>query len=158
MQDEYVNQCVKEKVPIQDEISKWECQANVYKEDDNICQENVHMWPVEPVKESNHMQSVTRSSNTKSLESACDKNCQAIRCHDKICQSNVCSDKNCQDTRFMQPEMNMWSKKLLSRSKKKHVPLCNDKNCQSTRCYNKQDQVKFVCSEKNCPETQNINM
>ena len=43
MQEKYVNQCVKEKVPVQDEISKWECQANVYKEDDKNCQQNVHM-------------------------------------------------------------------------------------------------------------------
>ena len=83
--EKYVNQCVKEKVPIQDVISKWECQANVYIEDDKNrqatkcykknnsvysdknCQEspNVHMWPVKPAQESNHMQSVTRSSNIK---------------------------------------------------------------------------------------------
>ena len=44
MQEKYVNQCVKEKVPVQDEISKWECQANVYKEDDKNCQ--VNMRPV----------------------------------------------------------------------------------------------------------------
>ena len=63
------------------------------------------------------MQSVARSTNKKSVESASDKklygdkNCQAVRCYkknspvfdDKICQSNVCSDKNCQDTKFMWP-------------------------------------------------------
>ena len=64
----YVNQCVKDKVPVQDETSKWEYKVNIYIEDDqnceatmcykkNIlvcsdknCQEtpNIHMWSVEP--------------------------------------------------------------------------------------------------------------
>ena len=33
-QEKYVNQCVKDKVPVQDETSKWEYKANVYIEDD----------------------------------------------------------------------------------------------------------------------------
>ena len=36
-QEKYVNQCVKEKVPVQDVTNKWECQANVHKEDDKNC-------------------------------------------------------------------------------------------------------------------------
>ena len=31
-------------------------------------------------------------------------------------------------------------------------------NCQSTRCYKKKDQVKSLFSDKNCQETQNINI
>ena len=42
MLEKYVNQCVKEKVPVQDEISKWECQANVI-EDDKNCQVNMKL-------------------------------------------------------------------------------------------------------------------
>ena len=49
-QEKYVNQCVKDKVPVQDETSKWEYRANVYIKDDKNCQ--VNMWPVKPAKES----------------------------------------------------------------------------------------------------------
>ena len=82
-----------------DSISKQECQANViYREEDKNCQEtpNVYMWPVKPAKEANHIQSVTRSSNRKSVEL-------------EILQSSfkpgnpVCSDKNCPHTKFMWP-------------------------------------------------------
>ena len=41
----HVNQCVKDKVPVQDETRKWECPANV-KEGDKNCQVNVQ--PVKP--------------------------------------------------------------------------------------------------------------
>ena len=51
-QEKYVNQCVKDKVPFQDETSKWEYKGNVYIEGDKNCQEppNVHMQPVQPAK------------------------------------------------------------------------------------------------------------
>ena len=74
---------MKEKVPVQDEISKWKCQA-AFIENDKNCQVNmkramcsdkqyqkmtcVHMCPVKPAKESHNMQSVTRSNNMKSTE------------------------------------------------------------------------------------------
>ena len=70
VQEKYINQCVKDKVPVQDETSKWEYKANVYIEDDKNCQAttcykknnsvcsdkncqetpNVHIQPVKPAK------------------------------------------------------------------------------------------------------------
>ena len=178
VQDKYVNQCVNNKVPVQDETRKRENQATVKEYDKNCqvnmrtvkpavcsekqCQEtpNVHMWPVKPAKESNHMQSVTRSSNRKAVESASDKNCHATTCYTK--NNSVCSDKNCQDTKFVQPvkqEMNMQSKEPQSSFKKKHVPLCNDKNCQSTRCYRNRSPMRpMYCNDKNCQENKFVQM
>ena len=40
VQEKYVNQCVKDKVPVQDETNKWDCQANII-EDDKNCQVNI---------------------------------------------------------------------------------------------------------------------
>ena len=72
-QEKYVNKCVKDKVPVQDETRKWECQGNV-KEGDKKCQ--VNMWQVKPAKESSHMQSVRRpemlqSSNKQHIYEEC---------------------------------------------------------------------------------------
>ena len=55
-QESYVDHCVKYEEKIK--TSKQEFQANVvYREDDKNCQEtpNVHMLPVKPAKELNHM-------------------------------------------------------------------------------------------------------
>ena len=79
VQGKYVNQCVKDKVPVLDETNKQGCQACIIEDyknyqsivcPDKNCQEipNVHMCPVKPTKESKHMQSVTRLSNRKSFE------------------------------------------------------------------------------------------
>ena len=98
MQEKYVNQCVKEKVPIQDEISKWECQANVYKEDGKNCQENVHMQLAKPES----LQSASKQMNPRRQQYVCDdNNCQSTK-HNK---KSMCSDKNCHDNRsvIMQP-------------------------------------------------------
>ena len=116
MQEKYVNQCVKEKVPIQDEISKWECQANVYQEDDKNCKVNMRpvkstvcsdkqcqdtkfMWPVKPKMD---MWSMSRPTNLQSKYKKKDqlKLNQVSMNDDKNCWSPkfiqfVCSDKNC---------------------------------------------------------------
>ena len=73
MKEKFVNQCVKEKVPVQDEISKWEFQADVI-EDNKNC--HVSMKPVCDGK---------KSQSTK------------------FCRNPVCSDKKFQDTKFMWP-------------------------------------------------------
>ena len=57
-QERYVNQCVRDKVPVQDETRKQECQANV-EEGDKNCQ--VNMQPVQSAnKESSHMETMQR--------------------------------------------------------------------------------------------------
>ena len=141
MQEKYVNQCVKDKVPVQNETSKWECQANI-EEGDKNCQ-SINMQPVKPA--------------------VCDdNNCQSTKKQNYEEGQNrpVCSDKNCQDTQNInmwpvKPLMDIWSKEpaVQSSFKKKHVPLCSDKNCQSTRCYKKSEYTKC---DKNCQYIQYI--
>ena len=46
VQGKYIHQCVKDKVPVQDETSKWEYKAKIFTEDDKNSQ--VNMWPVKP--------------------------------------------------------------------------------------------------------------
>ena len=118
------------------------------------CQEspNVHMWPLKPAKESTHMQSVTRSSNT-SVEPASDKNCQAIRCYKKnnlVCSDKTCQDYQCVNMQPVKPETSsiMWLPKPAVPNQYKR--LCNDKNCQSTRCYKISEYIKY---DKNCQST-----
>ena len=128
MQEKYVDQCVKEKVPVQDEISKQEYKANVYKEDDknsqvNVnqvcsdkkCQDTKFMWPVEQVMKTSHMQSVTRSSNMKSTEQEMLQSSNKQHIHGECPVKSVCSDKNCQENKSnsmqpVKPQMDMQSK------------------------------------------------
>ena len=119
---------------------------------DKNCQEtlNVHMQPVKPAKESNHMQSGTRSSNMMSIEPETLQS--SFKQNNPVKQESMCFDKNCQvNMQPVKPEMDMQSKEPQSSFKKKHVPLCSDKNCQSTRCYQKSEYTKC---DKKCQFTQ----
>ena len=117
------------------------------------------MWPVNPAKDmwSNRPAVTIQDKMSKIVLQEDDKNCQVNM---KPVKSKVCSDKTCQETKVMwpvKPKMDMWS-----------IP--RPAKLQSS--YKKKDQVKFnqvsmkddltsqypVCSDKNCPENQNINM
>ena len=59
-------------------------------------------------------------------------------------------DKNCQskpisNMQSVTKSSIMWLPKA---AMKQYSP--DDKNCQSTRCYKKKNEVKSVCSDKNC--------
>ena len=117
---------------------------------DTNCQEtpNIHIWPVKTAKESNYMQSVTRSSNGKSVEltsykkMCSDKNCQSTRCYKK--KSSVTpmygNDKNCQSTQNMKPKKSISNMQSVTKSSIMWLP-------KPTR---KQDNYKkFSQDEKN---------
>ena len=72
-----------------------------------------------------------------------DKNCQVNIWSVK---SKVCSDKKCQETKLMcpmKPKMDMQS-----------IPRAAKLQCT----YKKKDQVKSMCSDKNCQEIPNVQM
>ena len=100
---------------------------------DKQCQEfqNVHMQPVKPAKELNHMQSVTRSSNMKSIKP------EILQSSSKqkkpVKQESVCCDKNHQVNMWpVKPEMDMWSREPAMKQPTYKFNQ-DDKNCQSTK-------------------------
>ena len=107
----------------------------------------VHIYG--PKKPTNDMQSnrpavpiQNKMSKKHIMPQEDDKNCQVYM---KPMKSKLYSDKKCQENIDMQPvkfQMDMQSKKLA--------------NLQST--YKKKDQVKSICSDKNCHEIPNVQM
>ena len=117
VQGKYINQCVLQEN--KSSTGKQEYKANVYIEDDKNfqvnmqpikpavcsdkqCQEtpNVHMWPVKPAKESNYMQSVTRSSSMKTIEPEILQ--PSSKQNNPVKQvKSVCNNKNFQTTQHI---------------------------------------------------------
>ena len=62
----------------------------------------------------------------------------------------MCSDKKCQDTKFMWPGQPAKKKSCYMQSMPRPAKLQPD--------YNKKNQVKSVCNDKNCQSTQCVNM
>ena len=61
---------------------------------DKQCQENVHMWPVKPAKESDLMQSVTRPINMKSTRPKMLQSSNKQHVYEESSVKSMCSDKN----------------------------------------------------------------
>ena len=126
-------------VPVQDKTRKQECQANV-KEGEKNCQ--VNMWSRKPAMQS--------SSKKQHVPLCSDKNCQSTRCYWKKSPVRPMygNDKNCQDTKFMWPVQPTKKRSCYMQSMLRPAKL------QSARCCKKKNQVKSVCSDKNCQFTQ----
>ena len=128
VQETEVNQCMKEKVPIQEEIQKQRCKANVY---DNNCQFN--------------------------NEAVCaDKKCQATKCYKKVaknCQiTNMQQLKSEMDMQSKEPAMqSSFKKKHISLCKDKN---CQSTWCYGK----KSPVRPVYSNDKNCQEIPNVQM
>ena len=118
---------------------------------DRNCQENqnIPMQPVKPATKTNHIQSVTRSSNKKANKPEMIQSGNKEHIHGESPVKSVCSDQNCQDAHMwlVKPEKSSIMQLPKPAVPYKYKRLCSDKNCQSIRYYKKPEYIKC---DKNC--------
>ena len=122
---------------------------------DKQCQENVHMWPVKPAKESDPMQSVTRPINMKSTRPKMLQSSNKQYVYEEDLVKSVCSDKNFHENQSinMQPVKPATNVQSVTNTRNKR--LYSNKNCQSDRCFKKKCPKRPMCgNDKNCQSTQ----